>query len=216
MNITDFFSGIASGRMIRKTILVALLAVCVFGVHGQAPVLLDSLALDTTTAFTDLNLALKNPDKVVKLVLRKQKLKEVPKAIFGFKNLQYLDLSKNSIKELPEEIGSLHSLQYFAASKNDIEIFPPELGQLTNLRWLNLNQNEIMLLPPQIGNLSSLEYLDLWSNNLDHFPEELKNLKKLKTMDLRVILITDPEQSRIQAMLPNTHIFFSANCNCKN
>jgi Leucine-rich repeat (LRR) protein len=200
----------------RKAILFGALLVLGARAYSQTVPLLDSLSLDTTTAYTDLNLALKNPDQVIKLVLRKQKLKAVPKEILQFKNLQYLDLSKNSIKELPEELGTLKNLQYFAASKNSIEVFPPELGKLINLRWLNLNQNEMMLLPPQIGDLVNLEYLDLWSNNLDHFPEEMKNLKKLKSMDLRVILITDTEQSRIQGMLPNTRIFFSANCNCKN
>ncbi len=181
---------------------------------SQTIPLLDSLSLDTAKMYVDLNQALKNPDRVIRLSLRKQKLKEFPKEILQFKNLQYLDISKNSIKELPPEIGDLKNLQYFSASKNDIEAFIPELGSLTNLRWLIMNQNEISLLPPQIGNLTKLEYLDMWSNNLDHFPEELKNLKKLKTFDLRVILIADSEQSRIVSLLPDTKIYFSANCNC--
>ncbi|MFI5150678.1 MAG: leucine-rich repeat domain-containing protein [Bacteroidia bacterium] len=204
-----------SAILYRKNLLLLLLLFS-GGLQAQTPALLDSLSLDTLTAITDLKVAMQNPDQVIKLVLRKQKLKEVPKEIARFKNLQYLDLSKNSIKELPEFLGDLNSLQFFAASKNNIEGFPPELGKLKNLKSLNLNQNDIMLLPPQIGNLGNLEYLDLWSNNLDHFPEELKNLKKLKMMDLRVILITDGEQSRIQGLLPNTRIYFSANCNCKN
>ena len=205
-----------SGRVNKQRLLlpVILLLLSAGGIRAQA--LLDSLSLDTLTAITDLQVALQHPDQVVKLVLRKQKLKAFPKEILQFKNLQYLDLSKNSIKELPEELGNLSGLQFLAASKNNIEIFPPELGKLSNLKWLNLNQNDIMLLPPQIGMLTNLESLDLWSNNLDHFPEELRNLKNLKMMDLRVILITDGEQSRIQGLLPNTHIYFSANCNCKN
>ena len=183
---------------------------------SQNPALLDSLSLDTLQGFTDLKEALKDPDKVVKLVLRKQKLKEFPAAILQFKNLQYLDLSKNSIRELPPEIAKLQHLQYFAISKNNLEGFIPELGELVHLRWLIMNQNELTLLPPQIGKLVNLEYLDLWSNNLDHFPDDLKFLKNLKRLDLRVIMITDQEQSRIAGLLPNTKIFFSATCNCKN
>ena len=178
--------------------------------------LLDSLALDTARMYTDLTLALRDPDRVIRLSLRKQKLKTMPLEILQFKNLQYLDLSKNSIKELPPEIGELKNLQYLSVTKDGLETIPPEIGKLSNLKWLIMNQNEIILIPPQIGNLINLEYLDLWSNNLDHFPDELKNLKKLKIFDLRVILINDQEQSRIAGMLPDTKIFFSANCNCKN
>jgi Leucine-rich repeat (LRR) protein len=205
----------------RKSSMTAWLLFCLM-LAGSKPVcaqtipLLDSLSLDTARLYTDLSLALKNPEGVIRLSLRKQKLKEMPLEILQFKNLQYLDLSKNNIKELPPEIGNLKNLQYFSMTKSALEIFPPELGNLTNLRWLILNQNEIMLLPPQIGNLSKLEYLDLWSNNLDHFPDELRNLKKLKILDLRVILINDQDQARIAGLLPETKIFFSANCNCKN
>jgi Leucine-rich repeat (LRR) protein len=193
-----------------------LLAFFVPAAKAQHGVLLDSLSLDTTRLYTDLTQALKEPDKVIRLSLRKQKLREIPAAVFQFKNLQYLDLSHNKIKEIPPEIGTLKELQYFAISRNDVESFIPEIGQLINLRWLIMNQNEMSLLPPQIGNLSNLEYLDLWSNNLDHFPDELRNLKKLRVLDLRVILITDQEQSHIAGLLPNVKIFFSANCNCKN
>jgi len=195
-----------------------MLFFCLFAavspVRAQTIPLLDSLSLDTAKMYTDLPSALKNPDRVIRLSLRKQKLKTMPVEILQFKNLQYLDLSKNSIKELPPEIGTLKNLQYFSISKNDLEGFEPEIGKLVNLRWLIMNQNEMSLLPPQIGNLTKLEYLDLWSNNLDHFPEELKNLKKLKTLDLRVILIMDSEQSRLVSLLPETQIYFSANCNC--
>ncbi len=207
--------------ILRRNLFLALafsglLWLCPEAGFSQSIPLLDSLSLDTARIYTDLAQALKEPDNVIRLSLRKQKLKEMPLEILKFRNLQYLDLSKNNIKELPAEIGELKNLQYFSIMKSDLEIFPPELGKLTNLKWLVMNQNEMILIPPQIGNLINLEYLDLWSNNLDHFPEELKNLKKLKTLDLRVILISDQDQARIAALLPETKIYFSANCNCKN
>ncbi len=176
--------------------------------------LLDSLSLDTAKMYLSLADALKNPDQVIRLSLRKGKLKTMPMEILQFKNLQYLDLSKNSIKELPPEIGDLKNLQYFSIMKNDLEAFAPEIGKLTNLRWLIMNQNDMGQLPPQIGNLVKLEYLDVWSNNLDHFPDEMRDMKKLKILDLRVILINDDEQTRIAGLLPDTKIYFSANCNC--
>lgn len=183
--------------------------------NSAQTVLLDSLALDTMHAYTNLEEALKNPEKVIKLELRRSKLRSFPMDILKFTNLQYLDLSKNSIKELPIEIGQLKNLQYFAISKNDLEEFPPQIGDLTNLYYLNANQNELTSIPPAIGKLVKLKNLDLWSNNIDKFPEELKNLKSLLVFDLRVILIPDAEQSSIQALLPNTKVYFSPYCKCQ-
>jgi len=188
----------------------------VFSAPLSAQRLLDSLALDTMRGHTDLASALKDPDNVIKLVLRKQKLKAFPPEILQFRNLQYLDLGKNDIKELPDSIGALKDLQYLHLSRNEIEYLPKEIGQLQNLRLLNVNQNELVELPPQIGRLKKLEYLDLWSNNLERFPDDLRELKgNLKVMDLRVILISDDIQQRLQVWLPQTKIWFSPNCKCK-
>lgn len=177
--------------------------------------LLDSLTLDTLTAYTNLQEALKNPELVIKLELRKKKLKEFPMEILKFPNLQYLDLSKNDIKEIPAEIGQLKNLQYFAISKNGLESLPPQIGELTNLYFLNANQNDLSTLPPQIGKLVKLKKLDLWSNNIDKYPSEIKNLTSLRILDLRVILIPDEEQDRVQNLLPHTKIYFSPYCKCQ-
>lgn len=181
---------------------------------AQTP-LYDSLTLDTMQAFTSLEEALKNPEKVIKLELRKKKLKSFPLDILKFKNLQYLDLSKNDIKEIPAEIAELKNLQYFSISKNSLEALPNQIGELENLYYLNANQNELTVIPYQIGKLSKLRYLDLWSNNIENFPNELKDLKNLKVLDLRVILIPDAEQNRIQALLPKTKVHFSPYCKCQ-
>jgi Leucine-rich repeat (LRR) protein len=181
---------------------------------AQTP-LLDSLTLDTLTAYTSISEAIKNPDKVIKLELRKKRYKEFPKEIFLFKNLQYLDLSKNNITEIPAEIGELKSLQILILSKNEIETLPKEIGELKMLQYLNVNQNEISSLPPQIGSLMNLKNMDLWSNNVDKFPSEIRNLKNLKVLDLRVILIPDAEQERVQSLLPSTKIYFSPYCKCQ-
>lgn len=178
-------------------------------------VLLDSLTLDTLKGFTSLEEALKNPEKVIKLELRRKKLKSFPMEILKFPNLQYLDLTKNDIKELPAEIAQLKNLQYFSISKNGLEEFPPEIGELTNLFYLNANQNELTSIPATIGKLVKLKNLDLWSNNIDRFPDELKDLRSLLVLDLRVILIPDAQQSSIQAMLPRAKVYFSPYCKCQ-
>ena len=206
-------------RKYRKSFFVALLCfVCVFEVKSQTKELLplfDSLTLDTMTAYTDLQTALKNPEKVVKLELRKQKFKTFPPEIWQFPNLQYLDLSKNQITEVPDSISKLKNLQVLHLSRNKIEFLPREIGDLTNLMILDINQNELTSIPPQIGKLKKLKYLDLWSNNISIFPEELKEISgNLMVLDLRVILINSTTQEHIRQMLPTTTIYFSPPCKC--
>ena len=176
--------------------------------------LLDSITLASYQEYTDLTEALKDPDNVIKLTLRKKKFKEFPRELYKFKNLQYLDLSKNSIKELPDSITQFKNLQYLIVSKTGLETLPTNFGNLESLKYLNLNQNEIYKLPYSFGNLKKIEYADLWSNNLDTFPESIKNLTTLKSMDLRAILIAQTQQDNLQAQLPHTRIYFSPPCNC--
>lgn len=206
-----------SDSTFRKSINVisALLLFILFLQKTSAQsVLLDSLTLDTLTGFTSITEAMKHPEEVIKLELRKNKLKKFPAEIFKFANLQYLDLSKNSIKEIPVEIALLKNLQYFAISKNGLEELPPQIGALTNLYYLEANNNNLTSLPFEIGKLDKLKVLDLWSNDIDKFPNEIRNLKKLASLDLRVIMIPDAEQARVQSLLPHTQIYFSPYCKC--
>jgi len=197
-----------------KRIIILIFCIAFLKMNAQTQ-LLDSLTLDTLKAYTSLAEALKDPEAVIKLELRKKKLKKFPVEILQFTNLQYLDLSKNNIKDLPVEIGQLKNLQYLAISKSGLEELVPQIGELTNLYYLNLNQNELSSLPMEIGKLENLKTLDLWSNNIDKFPEEITNLKSLKILDLRVILIPDAEQHRVQYLLPHTKIHFSPYCKCQ-
>ena len=181
----------------------------------KAQHLLDSLTLDTMQGNTSIQEALKNPEAVIKLVLRKQHLKYFPKEILQFKNLQYLDISKNTITDIPDSIYRLSNLQYFACSKTGLKRLPKEIGKLTNLTYLNFNQNDLESLPPQIGNLEKLEILDLWSNNFEEYPPTLSGLKSLKVIDLRNILISDEVQTSIINMLPKAKVYMSPSCKCK-
>lgn len=194
--------------------IIILIAFLSLSISSKAQ-LLDSLSLDTTTAFINLQEALKNPDAVIKLILRKQHLKKFPLEILKFKNLQYLDISKNSIKELPDSIDRLTNLQYFICSKTGLERIPKQIGALTNLVYINFNQNELVALPPQIGNLDKLKNFDLWSNELDTFPETLANLSSLQVMDLRNILIGDDIQKHLKELMPKATIHLSPSCKCK-
>lgn len=203
-----------------NSIIIALLILCSGRISAQqvaAPTLplYDSITLDTMIGYTDLETALQNPEKVVKLTLRKEKLDQFPAELWKFPNLQYLDLGKNNITEVPDSIDYFTNLQVLHLSKNKIEFLPREIGDLANLMILDINQNELTSIPPQIGKLTKLRYLDLWSNNLSIFPEELKELAEtLKVLDLRVILINADQQEKIRTMLPKTTIYMSPPCKC--
>lgn len=176
--------------------------------------LLDSLSLANAKVYTNLDSALKEPDKVFKLVLRKKNYKTFPREVFQFKNLQYLDLSKNNIKEIPDDIEQLKLLQYFACSKCKISRLPENIGKLSHLYYLNFNQNNLDSLPESIGQLKKLQVLDLWDNNLSYFPTSMRELENLRIMDVRSILLNEQQQNYIQSLLPNTKIYFSPPCKC--
>src|SRR5688572_19847800 len=103
-----------------KKFILTLLLFCAVVSSAQQP-LLDSVGLAVCPEYKDHAEALKNPDDVIKLTLRKKKYKEFPKEIFKFRNLQYLDLSKNSIRELPDSIVTFPYLQYLIVSKTGLE-----------------------------------------------------------------------------------------------
>ena len=79
-----------------QKIIFLLLFCLAFQKYANAQ-LLDSLSLDTTHAYTSIAEAIKHPDQVRKLVLRRKHLETGPKEIFLMHNLQYLDLSKNKL-----------------------------------------------------------------------------------------------------------------------
>jgi Leucine-rich repeat (LRR) protein len=182
---------------------------------SQDNVLLDSMQLEETYSYIDLEEALKHPEMVVRLELRKKKLKEFPKEIFQFKNLQYLDLGKNQIKELPDSIYLLKQLQYLDVSRNKLGSLPKEIGKMSNLVYLHANNNNLIGLPPQIGNLERLRIIDLWSNDLSEFPESLTKLKELTILDIRAIMINVDTIRQLKKWLPNVEIKYDPPCNCK-
>lgn len=195
-----------------RFVIMALLVIA--GNHRIYAQQVDSSALSTMSEFTSLEEALKNPDNVYKLNLKKQKLKEIPAEVYQFPYLQALDLSKNKIKFIPKDISNLKLLQELDLSKNQVETLPEEIGQLKNLRILRMGQNELIELPSEIGQLKELRFLDLWSNNLRGLPEEISQLKKLRKIDLRVIQFNEMKQKYIQELVPWAKIHFSNSCNC--
>lgn len=122
---------------------------------------LTGAQLENERWFITLEEAVKTPDKVYKLDLSNQKLKQFPIEALAFKNLQLLNLSNNKIKTLPPEIKALKCLQEINLYKNHIKALPPEIGDLYNLKRLLLANNQLYMFPIQMRGLQKLEYLDL-------------------------------------------------------
>lgn len=171
--------------------------------------------LNDISIYHNLKEALKHKEDVEGLVLKKEKLKEIPMhKLVLFPNLQYLDLSKNKIDSIPKSIHKLDKLVILDLSANKIIRPPEELYNLTQLQCLKLGRNRIDYVSFNIQNLQKLIYLDLWSNEFIHLPEEIKNLKELRKMDVRMVSISDKEQAQVKKWLPNTNILFSNTCDC--
>ncbi len=181
---------------------------------GQS--MLDTLALKNQKTYKSLAAVSAEPDSVFKLDLSKQKRKEVPEEIRKYKNLQILNLSRNRLREVPSWIGELKNLQSLDLSNNKLKELPDSLGFCSNLIYLGLNRNIIETLPRTIGRLEFLEVIELWDNEIISLPDEIKHLHNLKTLELRGILFSQEEQDQIHNLLPETDVFFSPSCNCKN
>ena len=139
--------------------------------------------------FHSLQEAMQQPDSVISLTLKKNKLKEFPIEILQMKNIERLDLSRNSIKEIPKEIGNLKNLHYVNVAQNYLSALPKEMSKLP------------------------LDTLILWDNQIREFDENFKN-NNLKFLDIRAISMTRKEQKAIKQLFPKTKIKKDHPCNC--
>ena len=79
--------------------------------------LLPTAELDLKETYTSFTKALEEPDKVYKLDLSFQGLKQIPDSIVLLKNLQILILSDNELDTIPDFIGNLVNLQELIVNK---------------------------------------------------------------------------------------------------
>ncbi len=195
--------------------LLVLLSISSQIMLGQTPV--DSTAIHKE--YSNLEEALKNPEKVFRLNLSNQNVLIAKDAWSKFTNLEFLSLRNDHLKEIPQEIGLLKNLKVLDLNGNDFERLPASFSELSNLEELflsdekNINLNENMKiiillphlkvlhlendnldgLPKNIYRLNHLESLYLNNNRFDEVPKEIKGLKNLKYLDLHDNRFT-PEQ----------------------
>jgi Leucine-rich repeat (LRR) protein len=131
-----------------------------------------------------LSKALKNPESVYKLNLRRKRISSIPPEIGKLKNLEVLIISGSTVKFLPDEIGECKNLKSIIANSSRLEEIPSTLGNLKNLRTLKIDNCNLKSIPKEIGNIESLWHLSIGGNNITTVPNELSNLKNLTWLDL--------------------------------
>lgn len=213
MKPVSFFSNIRDHRSLAS---IGLLAFFLWTGMPFATAQEDSAAVPAPLIeFKSLDHALEQPQNVIKLNLRKEKLTAFPEELKQFPNLKYLNLGRNNIKRIPEELGHLKNLEYLDLTSNEIDTLGPAIGDLENLRVLKLGNNEIYHIPPEIGNLRKLKFLELWSNNIYYLPTEAGEMKALKEIDLRGIMMNEQQQDDIRSIFDQKiRLQLSPSCNC--
>lgn len=158
--------------------------------------------------YNDLNLAIKESNKVLSVDVASQAIAHLPSKITKLKKILSFNLLGNGFSAFPEELGQLTSLDEISLSSNRIENVGPEIGNLKNLRILIMNNNQLKSLPKELGKLTNLLYLELGNNKLTHLPEEIKYLSKLQELHIERNKLTDLEKQKIKKALPNCVVHF--------
>jgi Leucine-rich repeat (LRR) protein len=179
---------------------------------GQELLTLDQL--DSVKVFESIEDAIKHPNEVYRLELKKNKLTEIPKEVFSFKNLQYLDLSRNKLDTFPPELGRMSQLQVLILNRNHINYLTDDIGGLVHLKQLRVSNNFLWEVSRKVSNLKELEVLDIWANRLIILPDEIQDMPKLKEIDMRVNPVKREVQEELQGYLPDCKMHFSYDCKC--
>lgn len=144
----------------------------------------STLLFGQCTSCYNMTEALLDPLQVKTLNLNAEGLRELPKDLEKFSNLETLILSNNKLTELKLDFGSLTKLNHLDLSNNPgLSVFSlPESFYTMPLSYLNLSQNSLDALPGNLGKFSQLQHLDASHNSIQALPVELSFCKKLNTL----------------------------------
>ena len=163
-------------------IVLAFFALSVFKVNAQvAP---DSSVI--TKQYSNIEEALKDPEKVYRLDLSNQNFKMPSDSVWKkFINLEYLSLKNDHLANLPDGLSNLKKLKILDLSGNDFKVLPQSLSRLENLVELYLNDEKKMDITQSlliIKDLPNLKILHLENDHLKSIPKSLLYLKNLNTL----------------------------------
>lgn len=157
-----------------------------------------------------------NPDTIHAISFEKLKLDSLPKELWKFTRLSYLNLEKNQLTFLPDELKLLHQLTELNISKNKFTSLPLVICQLPNLQKLNASRNRIESIPDQIVNCTHLTFLDFYDNLIEDFGLGIFNLPELKTLNIEGVMYGTNFADDLKRKLPNVNILLDPPCKCLN
>lgn len=190
-----------------NVVTFAFVLLSAFKVNAQVPP--DSSMIKKE--YSNLEEALKEPEKVYRLNLSNQNLKLPSDSTWAkFENLEYLNLKDDHLKNIPAGLGYLKKLKVLDLSGNDFKLLPQSLSKLENLeeiylndeknikleksllvlkdlpnlRILHLEKDNLKSIPKSLLYFNNLEQLYLNNNRFKKVPIEVQGLKNLKYMDL--------------------------------
>ncbi|WP_279298796.1 leucine-rich repeat domain-containing protein [Paraflavisolibacter caeni] len=158
--------------------------------------------------YSNLNLAIKESDKVFCIDVASQGLNKLPKQLDRLKNVVSINLLGNEFTSFPTILTHLTSLDEISLSSNRLKTVGREIKHLKNLRILILNNNQLTELPKEIGELSNLLYLEIGNNKLKRLPDEIKYLINLQELHIERNSLSEAEKLKIKRLLPNTVVHF--------
>ncbi|KAJ2852676.1 cysteinyl-tRNA synthetase [Coemansia brasiliensis] len=123
-------------------------------------------------------------DRLTTLMLRNNRLVDLPESLARIRSLRVLNVSNNNLATFPQVVTRIQSLEELDISLNRIPRIPDAISALTNLVKLNVMGNALTgNLPNGLGRLAKLEELDVRQNKLQDFEivSELAGLKLLYT-----------------------------------
>jgi Leucine-rich repeat (LRR) protein len=194
-------------------LIINILLCCSFSLKAQQ---LSKQELDRQKLFTSLEEALREPDNVYRLALKRLKRNDsLPEKIFLLTKLQELTVTKSKLQTINKNIVQLTNLQYLNLDHNHLVKLPDELTELIHLKKLIISRNMIYKLPETIGNMTVLYEIVAWGNELYSLPESITALSEtLQKLDLRQISFRRNEIEKIESQLPKTKILYTNLCDC--
>lgn len=169
---------------------------------------------ESYTIYTLEEALLTHPDSVYAIDLSRKKIIELPKDLYRFRELKFLNLSKNKLSLLSDSFAVFSHLETLTISSNKFESLPAVLFKLRTLRYLFAAKNEITSIQNEIQYMQALEEIDLYDNPISSIGTGLQQLKMLKKLDLQGVMYGPTFHNYISQSLPNVKVKMDPPCNC--
>lgn len=121
---------------------------------------------------------------VKKIILKNNKLFQLPENISKFSNLRSIDLSNNRFTSIPFQIYNFKKLKKLFINNNNINYISVQIGKLKNLEELHVKTNNLTHVHNKLYSLKKLHTLDLSQNELSEISKSIHKLHNLETLKI--------------------------------